>query len=62
MELLFMHNNDLKLLITQMYDNLIAFIDQEENTSTEQVISYLKGSISTLELIPQSDISSKKTW
>lgn len=57
-----MHNNDLKLLITQMYDNLIAFIDQEENTSTEQVISYLKGSISTLELIPQSDISSKKTW
>lgn len=56
-----MHNDDLKSLVTQMYENLMDLIDQEENTTKEQVISYIKDSISTLELIPQSDISSKKT-
>jgi diguanylate cyclase (GGDEF)-like protein len=40
-----MRKDDLKSLVTQMYENLLEKIDLEENADKKQVINYLKDSI-----------------
>lgn len=53
-----MQNNDLKSLVTQIHENLIDFIDQQEHTSKEQVINYLKNAVITVENIDDAQLDS----
>jgi len=46
---LIMQNDDLKSLVTHMHDNLLDLIDQQDNATAEQVVTYLQDAISTLE-------------
>jgi diguanylate cyclase len=53
-----MEKDDLKSLVTQMYNNLLEKIDQEEEASREQVITYLKESADVISAITDSEIDS----
>ena len=44
-----MQNNDLKSLVTQIYDNLLDHIDQQEDPTKEQLVNYLKDAVITIE-------------
>ncbi len=56
-----MNNNDLKSLVTQMYDNVLNLIDQEKGgTTKEQLVSYLKDAIRSVDSIKNEDIKSAK--
>ena len=44
-----MQNDYLKSLVTHMHDNLLDLIDQQDNATAEQVVTYLQDAISTLE-------------
>ncbi len=56
----FMHNDDLKSLVTQMYDNVLSLIEQEENTTKEQLIHYLRDAIKTVDSIENNNVDSAK--
>lgn len=53
-----MQNNDLKSLVTQMYDNLLDLIDQQENTTKKQVVNYLKDAVQTIDSIDDNRLNS----
>ena len=55
-----MQNDDLKSLVTQMYDDLLNYIDLEENTTKEQVVEYLKDAVSVVENLNDEDLDSIK--
>jgi len=55
-----MQNDDLKSLVTHMHDNLLDLIDQQDNATTEQVVTYLQDAISTVEGIDDSKHNSVK--
>ena len=56
-----MQNNDLKSLVTQMYDNLLNHIDQQENTTKEQLVNYLKDAVTTVQSIDDQKLNSIDT-
>lgn len=53
-----MQKNNLKSLVTQMYDNLIDKIDEEKEASKEQVITYLKESADVISALNEREINS----
>ena len=53
-----MQNDDLKSLVTQMYDNLLEYIDLEEHTTKEQVVEYLKDAVNVVDGLNNTDIDS----
>lgn len=53
-----MQKDDLKSLVTQMYQNLLDKIDEEEEATREQVINYLKDSADAISAINDSEIDS----
>ena len=53
-----MNKEALKSLINQMYDNLLNNIDEEKDTTKEQVIHYLQDAIKTIELIDEDNLGS----
>ena len=53
-----MKKDDLKSLVTQMYNNLLDTIDEQETASKEQVIQYLKDSVKTVSNISDDEIDS----
>ncbi len=53
-----MKKDDLKSLVTQMYDNLIDNIDNQKDASKEQIINYLRNSIDILSKTDENKISS----
>jgi len=55
-----MQNDDLKSLVTQMYDDLLNYIDLEENTTKEQIVEYLKDAVNVVESLNDDDLSSIK--
>jgi diguanylate cyclase (GGDEF)-like protein len=56
-----MKNDDLKTLVTQMYDNVLNQIDQEESTTKEQLLHYINDAIKVIESIKDDDISSAES-
>lgn len=55
-----MQNEELKSLVTKMYDNVLNLIDIQETTSKDQLIHYLNDAIKTVESIKDDDIKSAK--
>ena len=53
-----MQNNDLKSLVTQIHDNLLDLIDQQEHATKEQVVNYLKNAVTTVESIDDTQLNS----
>ncbi|MFA6196477.1 MAG: GGDEF domain-containing protein [Sulfurimonas sp.] len=53
-----MQKDDLKSLVTQMYENLLEKIDAQEDANKEQVINYLKDSVNIIETIADDDLDS----
>jgi len=53
-----MQKEDLKSLVTQMYDNLLENIDSQEEANKEQVVSYLRDSIDIFSHIDDSKVNS----
>jgi diguanylate cyclase len=53
-----MQNNDLKSLVTQMYDDVLDLIDKNKNATKEQVLGYLKDAVLTVETIDDSELDS----
>ena len=53
-----MEKEDLKSLVTQMYDNLIENINNQNNVNKEQVVSYLKDSVDVILSISDDKIDS----
>lgn len=53
-----MQKDDLKSLVTQMYDNLLEEIDQEHSPTKEQILNYLKDSIDVITSIDDTKIDS----
>lgn len=53
-----MQKDDLKSLVTQMYENLLEKIDEQEDANKEQVINYLKDSVSVISAINDDDLDS----
>ncbi len=53
-----MKKDDLKSLITQMYDNLIHNIENQDKVNKEQVISYLQESIDVISSLNEDKIDS----
>lgn len=53
-----MQKDDLKSLVTQMYENLLEKIDAQEDANKEQVINYLKDSVNVIETITDDDLDS----
>jgi len=53
-----MQKEDLKSLVTQMYEELIENIDIQEEATKEQVVTYLYDAASTISSIKDSDIDS----
>ena len=53
-----MQKEDLKSLVTQMYDELILNIDAQEEATKEQVVSFLQDATSTIASISDDDIDS----
>lgn len=54
----FMRREDLKSLVTQMYDELINTIDEQENATKEQVVTFLYDAASTISSIKNDEIDS----
>ena len=52
-----MRKDDLKSLITQMYDNLIKNIDNQNDVTKEQVVNYLKDAVDTISSISDEKIN-----
>jgi len=55
-----MQNEELKSLVTKMYNNILNLIDNQENTSKEQLIHYLQDAIRTVESIENDNVASAK--
>jgi diguanylate cyclase (GGDEF)-like protein len=55
-----MQNEEIKSLVTKLYDNVLNLIDSQKETSKEQVIHYLQDAIKTVETIKNDDIKSAK--
>lgn len=53
-----MQKDDLKSLVTQMYENLLEKIDLEKNADKDQIISYLQDSIDIFSEISDNKIDS----
>ena len=53
-----MKKDDLKSLVTQMYENLLEKIDEQEDANKEQVINYLKDSVNVIATIADDDLDS----
>ena len=53
-----MKKEDLKSLVTEMYENLLERIDDEENATKEQVVEYLKDAVSVVSRINNSELNS----
>lgn len=53
-----MQKEDLKSLVTQMYDELILNIDSQEDATKEQVVSYLQDAASSIQSIKSDEIDS----
>jgi len=53
-----MQKEDLKSLVTQMYEELIENIDTQDEATKEQVVTYLYDAASTIASIKDSDIDS----
>ena len=53
-----MEKEDLKSLVTQMYDDLIENINNQNNVNKEQVVSYLKDSVDVILSISDDKIDS----
>lgn len=53
-----MKKDDLKSLVTQMYNNLLDTIDEQETASKEQVVEYLKDSVKVVSNIDDDEIDS----
>ncbi len=53
-----MQKDDLKSLVTQMYENLLKQIDEQEDANKEQVINYLKDSVNVISTINDNEIDS----
>jgi len=53
-----MQKEDLKSLVTQMYDELISNIDAQEDATKEQVVSYLQDATNTIASINDDEINS----
>ncbi|HUH42605.1 MAG TPA: GGDEF domain-containing protein [Sulfurimonas sp.] len=51
-----MQKSDLKVLVEQIYENLLERIESEENTSKQQVIGYLKDAIDIVANINDKDL------
>jgi len=53
-----MKKEDLKSLVTEMYENLLERIDDEENATKEQVVDYLKDAVNVVSSINDSELDS----
>ncbi|MEA1982491.1 MAG: GGDEF domain-containing protein [Campylobacterota bacterium] len=53
-----MQKEDLKSLVTQMYDELLDNIDMQENATKEQVITFLQNSVNTIKNINDNSLDS----
>ena len=53
-----MEKDDLKSLVTQMYENLLENIDHQDNADKENVIAYLRDSIDALSKLKDEQITS----
>ncbi len=53
-----MKKDDLKSLVTQMYEDLLDNIDSQEEPNKEQVVTYLQDAVMTIQNINEDDISS----
>lgn len=53
-----MKKDDLKSIVTQMYQELLTNIDSQENPNREQVVSYLQDAIMTIQNINENNITS----
>lgn len=51
-----MKKEALKSLVTQIYNNLLDNIDEEADTTKEQVIDYLQDAIKTIELLSEDNL------
>ncbi len=55
---LIMKKDDLKFLLAQMYDNLLQQIDEQEDTTKEQVVNYIKDVVDIISNIDEENINS----
>lgn len=55
---IYMQKEDLKSLVTQMYDELMQNIETQENPTQAQVITFLQDATSTISSIPNSELDS----
>ena len=53
-----MQKDDLKSIVTQIYENLIEKINQEKNATKEQVVNYLNDSAEIVKNIDDTQIDS----
>ena len=53
-----MEKDDLKSLVTQMYEDLLQNINSQTEASKEEVIDYLKDAVATIEKINEEEIDS----
>ena len=53
-----MQKEDLKSLVTQMYEELINNINEQENPNKEQILTFLQDATSTISSIPDSKLDS----
>ena len=53
-----MEKDDLKSLVTQMYQNLLEHIDSQDNANKEQVINYLRDAVNVVSSISDDKIDS----
>jgi diguanylate cyclase (GGDEF)-like protein len=53
-----MQKDDLKSLVTQMYEDLLEHIEHEENPTKEQVLNYLKDAVDVISSIDNESIDS----
>ncbi|ADN09445.1 GGDEF domain-containing protein [Sulfurimonas autotrophica] len=53
-----MKKDDLKSLVTQMYEDLLENIDSQKDPNKEQLVTYLQNAVMTVQNINEDDISS----
>jgi len=53
-----MQKEDLKSLVTQMYEELIEKIDEQKQPNKEQILTFMQDATSTISSIDESDINS----
>ena len=53
-----MQKNDLKSLVTQMYEDLLEHIEHEKNPTKEQVVNYLQDAVNVISSIDNDSINS----